>query len=267
MGVEPTLQQCLQLGDDRAEQQIHHGHLTVDGQEDVGAGGDALASHEQLRYCDIGRKRGVLDHADERVGEGGHCGAQGLRQHDAAHDLPPAHAHAVTSFQLALRHAFQCAAHGLGTVGTLVEGKGNDRSRESVQHDAHAGQTIKDDEQLHQQRRAADDPDVEPRDLPQHRHIGVLHQRNGHGNDHGKKEGDQRERDGHGKACRKDTGQGLRQHADRTVGKKCFKHEKCSLRTVFKYFVNRKNKGIIRLGVRLKSRAFSKIPTKPTRIL
>jgi len=36
--------------------------------------------------------------------------------------------------------------------------------------------------------RAADDPDVEPRDLPQHRHIGVLHQRNGHGNDHGKKE-------------------------------------------------------------------------------
>ena len=27
----------------------------------------------------------------------------------------------------------------------------------------------------------------EPRDLPQHRHIGVLHQRNGHGNDHGKK--------------------------------------------------------------------------------
>jgi len=43
VGVELALQQPLQLGDDGTEQQIHHGHLTVDGQEDVGAGGDALA--------------------------------------------------------------------------------------------------------------------------------------------------------------------------------------------------------------------------------
>ena len=145
MGIQPTLQQSLQLGDDRAEQQVHHSHLAVDGQEDIGAGGHPLARHEQLGHRDIGRQRGVLDHADERVGEGGHCRAQGLRQHDAAHDLPPAHAHAVTGFQLALGHAFQRTAHGLGAVGTLVEGKGDDRSRESVQHDAHAGQTIKDD--------------------------------------------------------------------------------------------------------------------------
>ena len=51
----------------------------------------------------------------------------GLRQHDAAHDLPPGHAHAVTGFQLALGHAFQRTAHGLGAVGTLVEGKGDGR--------------------------------------------------------------------------------------------------------------------------------------------
>ena len=46
--------------------------------------------------------RSVLDHADEGVGQGGHGGAQSLRQHDAAHDLHPAHAYAVTGFQLAL---------------------------------------------------------------------------------------------------------------------------------------------------------------------
>ena len=36
------LQHSLQFGDDRAEQQVHHRHLTVDGQEDVGAGRHAL---------------------------------------------------------------------------------------------------------------------------------------------------------------------------------------------------------------------------------
>ena len=66
--------------------------------------------------------------------------------------------------------------------------------------------------------------DVEPGDLPQHRHIGVLHQCHHHRDDHGKKEGHQRQRDGHGKAGRQDAGQGLPQHADRAVGKKCFKH-------------------------------------------
>ncbi len=174
------LQHSLQFGDDRAEQQVHHCHLAVDGQEDVGAGRHALTGHEQLGHRDVGRQRGVLDHADERVGQGGHGGAQGLRQHDAAHDLPPAHAYAVTGFQLALRHAFQRAAHGLGAVGTLIEGKGDDRGGKGVQHDAHAGQAVKDDEQLHQQRCAADDPDVEPGNLPQHRHVGVLHQCNRH---------------------------------------------------------------------------------------
>ena len=72
------------------------------------------------------------------------------------------------------------AQHGLGAVGTLVEGKGDDGCRKSIQHDAQAGQAVEDDEQLHQQRRAPDDPDVEPGDLAQHRNIGVLHQRNSH---------------------------------------------------------------------------------------
>ena len=113
---------------------------------------------------------------------------------------------------------FQRAAHGLGAVGTLIEGKGDDGGGKGVQHDAQAGQAVKDDEQLHQQRCAADDPDVEPGDLPQHRHVGVLHQCHHHRDDHGKKEGHQRQRDGHGKAGRQDAGQGLHQHADRAVG-------------------------------------------------
>ena len=224
MRVQLPLHQRLQLGDDGAEQQVDHSHLAVDGQENVGAGCHALPCHEQLCHRDVGGQRGVLDHADEGVGQGGHSGAQGLRQNDAAHDLPPGHAHAGTGLQLALGHAFQRAAHGLGAVGTLVEGKGDDGCRKSIQHDAQAGQAVEDDEQLHQQRRAPDDPDVEPGDLAPHRNIGVLHQRNSHCNDHGKAEGDQGQGNGHGQACRQDAGQGLPQHADRAVGKKCFKH-------------------------------------------
>ena len=218
MGVELAFQQPLQLGDDGTEQQIHHGHLTVDGQEDVGAGGDALAGHEQLRYRDVGGQRGVLDHADEGVGEGRHGGAQGLRQHDAAHDLPPAHADAAAGFQLALRHALECAAHGLGAVCTLVEGEGDDCRRESVQHDARTGQAVKDDEKLHQQRRAADDPDVEPGQLAQHRHPGVLHQRHSHRQHHRQGERDEGEGNGHGEARREDAGKSLPEHADGAVG-------------------------------------------------
>ena len=219
VGVQLTLQQTLQLGDDRAEQQIDHGDLAVDGQKNVGAGGNALAGHEQFGDRDVRCQRGVLDHADERVGQGGHRRAQRLRQHDAAHDLPPGHAHAVTGFQLALGHAFQRAAHGLGAVGTLIEGEGDDGGGEGVQHDAQAGQAVKDDEQLHQQRCAADDPDVEPGQLAQHRHIGVLHQRHHHGQHHGKAEGDEGQRDGHGEARRQDTGQRFPQNAGRAVGK------------------------------------------------
>ena len=47
---------------------------------------------------------------------------------------------------------------------------------ESVQHDPHAGQPVKDDEQLDQQRGAPHHPDVHPGQLAQHRHPGKLHQ-------------------------------------------------------------------------------------------
>ena len=93
-----------------------------------------------------------------------------------------------------------------GGSNTDNPGKGDDGGGKGVQHDAQAGQAVKDDEQLHQQRCAADDPDVEPGDLPQHRHVGVLHQCHHHRDDHSKKEGYQRQRDGHGKAGRQDAG-------------------------------------------------------------
>ena len=230
-GVQLALQQALQLGDDGAEQQVDHGDLTVDRQENIGARRHPLPRHEQLGHRDVGGQRGVLDHADEGVGQGGHRGAERLRQNDAAHDLPPAHADTVAGFQLTLRHAFQRTAHGLGAVGTLVERKGDDRRRECVQHDADAGQAVEDDEQLHQQGGAADDPDVKPGDLTQHRHTGVLHQSHDHREDHGKEKRDHRQRDGHGETGRQDAGQCLPQDADGAVLQQCFQHEKSSLLT------------------------------------
>ena len=53
-GVELAFQQRLQLGDDGTEQQVHHGYLAVDGQEDVGTGGHPLPGHEHLGHRDVG---------------------------------------------------------------------------------------------------------------------------------------------------------------------------------------------------------------------
>ena len=61
-----------------------------------------------------------------------------------------------------------------------------------------AKNTSEHDEQLHQQRRPPEDPDIEPGHPPQHRHVGKLHQGHGHRDDQRQGEGDGRQGNGHG---------------------------------------------------------------------
>ena len=57
------------------------------------------------------------------------------------------------------------------------------RAGEDLAHiqDAQLREAVEHQKELDQQGRAPDDPDIEPADLPQHRHLGVLD----HGHDHG----------------------------------------------------------------------------------
>ena len=80
-----------------------------------------------------------------------------------------------------------------------------------VQHDAHPGQPIEHDEQLHQQRRSPEDPDIEPGYPPQHRHVGKLHQGHGHRDDQRQGEGNGRQGNGHGQPRQQDFGKGVQE--------------------------------------------------------
>ena len=73
------------------------------------------------------------------------------------------------------------------------------------------GQAVEHHEQLHQQRRAADHPDVKAGQLAQHRHFGELHQRHGHRNDQRDGKGDRSQRNGHGQAREQDLPKGFHQ--------------------------------------------------------
>ena len=96
------------------------------------------------------------------------------------HDLQIVQPHAVAGFQLPGGNALQGAPHGLRHIGALVDAEDQHRRGEGRQGDAHAGQTVEDQIELHQQGRAPDHPDVEAADLLQHRHLGILDQRHDH---------------------------------------------------------------------------------------
>ena len=78
----------------------------------------------------------------------------------------------------------------------LVDGEHEHRRRERVEQNAHVRQAVKHDEQLHQQRRAAHDPDVKPGNLRKDFDMRKLNQCDGGRNDHrnGKRNDGQRDR-------------------------------------------------------------------------
>ena len=144
--------------------------------------------------------------------------AQGLGQDDVKHGLHMRHADGFGALHLAGIHGLDAAPDRFRHIGAGIDGKDDDRRGKRIQRDAQAGQAVKDDEKLHQQRRAADDPYVEPCDLPQHRHIGVLHQRHRHRDDKRQRERDGSQRDGDGQAGQQYFTKGIHKDSPQAFG-------------------------------------------------
>ena len=161
---EPLFEPRLQRRQHRAQREIDQRRLDIEDQRLIGRGDDALRRLEQFRHGDGGGKRGVLDQRDEGVGQRRHGDAAGLRQDGAAHRLRPGHADRIGGFPLALGHRGDDGADDLGGIGADIEREADQRRRKGIEHDADARQAVEDQEQLHQQRRAADDPDIEAHD-------------------------------------------------------------------------------------------------------
>ena len=105
---------------------------------------------------------GVLQQADEGVTQGGHGHQGGLGDNDPAHGLPLVQTQSPARLILALGDGAQGCTDDLGVIGALADSQGQDGRRDGIKDDAHIGQAKKDDEDLYDQRRTADDPDIEP---------------------------------------------------------------------------------------------------------
>ena len=78
-----------------------------------------------------------------------------------------------------------------------------------MDYNAHLRQAEEHHEQLHQQRRAPDDPDVEPRQLPQYPEARELYQGHRHRDYHCQGEGNRREGDRYGQAREQNLPEGI----------------------------------------------------------
>lgn len=117
------------------------------------------------------------DVCNERIAKRRESRSKSLGQHDSGDRLQIAHAAAQACFKLPGGNRFECRTDGFGAVGTLVDGKDDYRGDERIDQHSCVRQTVEDDEELHQKRRAACDPDIKAREILQYRHVCVLDER------------------------------------------------------------------------------------------
>ena len=145
--------------------------------EDLGAGDG---------HAEEGDQRGVLHHRDELVAGRRDDHPERLGQHHLAHLLAVGHAERVGGLALAAGHRLDAGPEDLGHVGAVVEAEREDAGRRGLQDQrlvealgqpgvlggevaADRGQRQVEQEHLHDQRRAAEERDVEAGDAVRHR--------------------------------------------------------------------------------------------------
>ena len=142
---------------------------------------DLLRREQQLEHRpEHEHQRGVLEHRDRLVAGRRDDHPHRLRQHDPPHDLKAAHPQRLRRLGLALVDRDDPGAHDLGHVGALVEPEAEQRGHERrdqrvrvrvderrPERDPEVDRRVQrrdevPEQQLDQQRRAAEEPDVEP---------------------------------------------------------------------------------------------------------
>ena len=180
---------------------------------------DQLRRVQQLGHGDHARQRGRLQHRDRLVAGRRDDHAHRLRQHDPAHRLHARHAQRLRRVGLALVDRDDPGADDLGHVGALVQA----RARESPARNAvisvfafgctNAGPNgmpseslgvqsgdVVPEQQLHEHRRAAEEPDVEPARAREQRVRREPHDREHHAEHDPDRHRDHRQLDRHHQA-------------------------------------------------------------------
>jgi len=179
--VEKALQSFEQEIEHRDDEHVEERHRRhgLDHQEVLRI--QTLADHQDLGQRDHRHQRGELDDGDVFVGQRRQRHPQRLGNHHAPLRAEELQAQCPRRFALALGNREQATAMDLGHVGGLADHQREQAGPERVGQDRRgAGQRLRqvvDKDQQHQQRQAAEQPDVTARRHAEQAMLGLLGQR------------------------------------------------------------------------------------------
>jgi hypothetical protein len=148
-------------------------------------------------------ERRGLDHQDQLAAVGGECLPDRDREDDAAEEQEPRHAAGAGGLHLLMRHGLQAAADDLAGIGRRVERERENRAPIGLAEEAPEAPFLKrraelteaviDEEDLDEERRAAEDEDIASRDPVEHRDAGHPHECEQHGEHGAQRDGGRRQ--------------------------------------------------------------------------
>ena len=198
--VDPRLDPLDELRGGIADQEIDHRHHREDLEVLVGGRREQLPAEHQVAHGDHRDQRGILEDRHEEVAERRDDDADRLWQDDPPHQQPARHSHRCAGLPLAFRDRLDAGSEHLGHIGGVVQRESHRAGHEWRQHDAGIGQHVVDEEELQQQRRAANELDVARCHHPQRRHPRDAGDADGKTEHQGQGERQQRDRDGQHRA-------------------------------------------------------------------
>lgn len=157
-----TFEQADELRNRKRENEVDEGHASPDFDRCIRFGDDELTGTGEFFKTDHGNEGRVLQHRDEFVAKRRNDALEGLRQDDVSHRLCVGHAKRQARTHLALGNRLDAATEDFGNVGGGIHRASRHRGNEGVDTGTeNVRQGKVDDEDLNQQRRAADEVHVD----------------------------------------------------------------------------------------------------------
>ena len=171
----PALQAARPQGNRQRQDEVAdgQGNITFKGAE--GQGIDGIGVGGEFRDADDVEQGGILDQRDELAGQRRQGLAQGLGKDNIPINLRPGQADGLGRFQLRPAHAFDARADDLRNVSPAETGQDHHALGHAVavRHAQRRRHHIKQNHDLHQQRRAAHDFNIDPAKIVQRQHAAA----------------------------------------------------------------------------------------------
>ena len=176
LDVEMALEPSLHGGDDAGHREVEQAGGGEDGEELKVLADDLLRAECQFVDENHRGHGGPLDQRDRLVGEAWQDRSHRLRQDDPPQGQPGRHPQGRRRDTLATIDREDAAADDLGRESRLVQREAERRGDEAVQAQPGRRQRVEQEDELQDQRRAAEEPDVAPGHAADRRERRQAHQ-------------------------------------------------------------------------------------------